>query len=56
MVEGLDGGTVYYEHLNVIEFNSDRKRMTVFVRTPQNKIKVICKGADSIVGERLRAD
>jgi len=30
--------------------------MTVFVRTPDNKIKVICKGADSIVGERLRVD
>lgn len=55
VIQGFDG-LAHYEHLNVIEFNSDRKRMTVFVRTPQDKIKVICKGADSIVGERLRAD
>ena len=47
-------GTIMYQHLNVIEFNSDRKRMTVFVRTPDNKIMMICKGADSIVGERIR--
>ena len=47
-------GPVMYQHLNVIEFNSDRKRMTVFVRTPDNKILMICKGADSIVGERIR--
>lgn len=48
-------GLVMYEHLNLIEFNSDRKRMTVFVRTPENKILVICKGADSIIEERLRS-
>lgn len=37
----------------MIEFSSDRKRMTVIVRTPDNKIKVLCKGADSIVQARL---
>lgn len=26
-----------------------RKRMTIIVRTPDNKIKVLCKGADSII-------
>lgn len=30
-----------------------RKRMTVIVRTPEGKIKVMCKGADSIIEERL---
>ena len=49
-------GPVKYEHLNVIEFDSDRKRMTVFVKTPANKIIMFCKGADSIISERLRAD
>ena len=39
--------------LNIIEFNSDRKRMTVVVRMPDNKIKVLCKGADSIMMPRL---
>ena len=42
--------------LNIIEFNSDRKRMTVVVRLPDNKIKVFCKGADSIMLPRLIPD
>ena len=44
-----DYRTVKYRLLNVIEFTSDRKRMTVIVRTPENKIKVICKGADAVL-------
>lgn len=27
--------------------------MTVIVKTPEGKIKVMCKGADSIIAERL---
>ena len=42
-----------FQLLTVIEFSSDRKRMTVIVRTPDNKIKVMCKGADSIIQDRL---
>ncbi len=38
-----------FELLNVIEFSSQRKRMTVIVRTPENKILVMCKGADSVL-------
>lgn len=30
--------------------------MTVIVRSPENKILVICKGADSIIEKRLRKD
>lgn len=30
--------------------------MTVIVRSPENKILVICKGADSIIEKRLRND
>lgn len=44
-----------YELLNVIEFTSLRKRMTVVVRTPDDRILVMCKGADSIVIPRLYA-
>ena len=40
----------------MIEFDSTRKRMTVIVRTPENKILAFCKGADSIIEKRLRAD
>ena len=40
------------EILELIPFNSDRKRMTVIVRD-QGIIKMLVKGADSIVMERL---
>ena len=42
-----------YKLLNVFEFNSDRKRMSVVVRTPDNRIMIVCKGADSIINKRL---
>lgn len=42
-----------YKLLNLIEFTSTRKRMTVIVKTEDNKIKVMCKGADSIIIPRL---
>ena len=35
--------------LNVIEFNSTRKRMTVVVRDPKGQVRVFSKGADSIL-------
>ena len=38
------GEVVKYKLLNVIEFTSARKRMTVIVRTPDDKIKVIFLG------------
>jgi len=48
------GGELNFQLLNVIEFTSDRKRMTVIVRDPEGKIKVLCKGADSIILPRLK--
>jgi magnesium-transporting ATPase (P-type) len=42
-----------YQLLNVIEFDSTRKRMTIIVRRPNNEVLVICKGADSIIEKRL---
>lgn len=33
-----------YEVLNVLEFTSTRKRMSVIVRTPKGEIKLYCKG------------
>lgn len=42
-----------YELLHVLEFSSDRKRMSVIVRTPSNKIQLFCKGADSVIYDRL---
>ena len=38
----------------MIEFTSTRKRMTVVVKTQDDRIKVLCKGADSIIIPRLK--
>ncbi|KAJ3023347.1 UNVERIFIED_CONTAM: hypothetical protein HDU68_008648 [Siphonaria sp. JEL0065] len=43
------------ELLNVIEFNSTRKRMSVIVRRPAGEIVLYCKGADSVIYDRLAA-
>lgn len=47
------GHTDCYEILNVFEFDSFRKRMSVVVRTSDNKIKIYTKGADTVIYERL---
>lgn len=44
-----------YQLLNILEFNSTRKRMSVIVKF-DNRILLICKGADSIIYERLVPD
>ncbi|XP_054824352.1 putative phospholipid-transporting ATPase 9 [Prosopis cineraria] len=41
-----------YELLNVLEFNSSRKRMSVIVKDEGGKIFLFCKGADSVMFER----
>ncbi|KAJ1566102.1 hypothetical protein HK096_001217 [Nowakowskiella sp. JEL0078] len=43
-----------YEVLQTLEFNSTRKRMSVIYRFPDGRIILLCKGADSIILERLR--
>lgn len=45
-----------YVVLQMIEFNSTRKRMSVIVRTPQGQIVLYCKGADSVIYQRLAPD
>lgn len=47
------GTSQEYEILNVCEFNSTRKRMSTVVRCPDGKIKLFCKGADTVILERL---
>ncbi|KAF9356541.1 hypothetical protein BGX26_005143 [Mortierella sp. AD094] len=44
----------YYEILNIIEFSSKRKRMSVIYRMPDGQICLFTKGADSIILERVR--
>ena len=44
-----------FKLLNVIEFTSTRKRMTVIVKSLEDdSIRVMCKGADSIIIPRLK--
>ena len=46
------GTREHYEILNVLEFTSTRKRMSVIVRNSAGKIKLYCKGADTVIYER----
>ncbi|KAL9045932.1 MAG: hypothetical protein Q9214_001109, partial [Letrouitia sp. 1 TL-2023] len=43
-----------YQILDVIEFSSARKRMSIIVRMPDRRICVFCKGADSTIIPLLR--
>lgn len=43
-----------YHVLNILEFNSTRKRMSAIIRMPDGKIILFCKGADSIIYSRLK--
>ncbi|KAH9819407.1 putative phospholipid-transporting ATPase DNF3 [Teratosphaeria destructans] len=43
-----------YEILDVIEFSSKRKRMSILVRCPDDRIWLLCKGADSVIMPRLQ--
>ena len=42
-----------FELLNIIEFSSARRRMSVIVRDPKGEIKLLTKGADSIIEDLL---
>merc|ERR1711977_610289 len=45
-----------YELLAVCEFNSTRKRMSAIFRCPDGQIRCYCKGADTVILERLGGD
>ncbi|XP_058252931.1 phospholipid-transporting ATPase IA isoform X4 [Hemibagrus wyckioides] len=52
IIEAL-GHEEKYELLHVLEFTSARKRMSVIMRTPSGKIRLYCKGADTVIYDRL---
>ena len=52
----VDGQEFEYELLAVCEFNSSRKRMSTIFRCPDGKIRIYCKGADTVILERLHPD
>uniref|UniRef100_A0A8C5FSP1 Phospholipid-transporting ATPase n=1 Tax=Gadus morhua TaxID=8049 RepID=A0A8C5FSP1_GADMO len=49
------GRPVTYSLLAILDFNNIRKRMSVIVRDPQGRIRLYCKGADTLLMERLHA-
>ncbi|XP_029297359.1 probable phospholipid-transporting ATPase IA isoform X4 [Cottoperca gobio] len=49
----MPGTEERYELLHVLEFTSTRKRMSVIMRTPSGKIRLYCKGADTVIYDRL---
>lgn len=49
----VGGQELQYELLAVCEFNSTRKRMSTIYRCPDGKIRCYCKGADTVILERL---
>ena len=55
IILNIMGNELEYTVLNTLEFNSARKRMSSIVRTPDGKIILFCKGADSIIYSRLKA-
>ena len=53
---GGDEDPIYetFEILDVIEFSSSRKRMSIVVRMPDQRICIFCKGADTTIRNLLR--
>ncbi|KAM9488041.1 phospholipid-transporting ATPase ID isoform 1-T2 [Clarias gariepinus] len=49
------GNAVTYTLLAILDFNNIRKRMSVIVRTPEGHIRLYCKGADTVLFERLHS-
>ncbi|KAL1842730.1 hypothetical protein VTJ49DRAFT_4368 [Mycothermus thermophilus] len=52
----VNGQQFEYELLAVCEFNSTRKRMSTIYRCPDGKVRCYCKGADTVILERLNDD
>ena len=53
---GSRGANLSYEILATIPFDSTRKRMSCLVQGPDGKVRLLCKGADSIVFGLAGAD
>uniref|UniRef100_A0A8C0W769 Phospholipid-transporting ATPase n=1 Tax=Castor canadensis TaxID=51338 RepID=A0A8C0W769_CASCN len=47
------GETRVYQLLAILDFSNVRKRMSVIVLTPENRVMLFCKGADTVICELL---
>ncbi|KAG1886321.1 P-type ATPase, partial [Suillus fuscotomentosus] len=45
-----------FTHMKTLEFSGARKRMSVIVRASDGRLILYCKGADSVIYERLAKD
>ncbi|XP_068599620.1 phospholipid-transporting ATPase IC [Brachionichthys hirsutus] len=50
------GITRQYQLLALLDFTSQRRRMSVLVREPEGGLKLYCKGADMVILQRLQKD
>jgi len=55
-VVNIQGNDTSFKILDVLEFSSARRRMSVIVCFPSGKIELFCKGADFIIFEKLASD
>ena len=51
----VQGHDVTHTLLNVLDFTSERARMSVIARAPDGTIRLHCKGSDTALAPRLRA-
>jgi magnesium-transporting ATPase (P-type) len=49
------GPQAVHEVLNVLEFSSERARMSIVARAPDGTIRLHCKGSDAALLPRLRS-
>lgn len=48
------GTVLEFRILNILEFNSARKRMSIIIQKPDGSKQLLCKGADSIIYNLLK--
>ena len=53
MIIEINGKKIEYEVSHILEYTSERKRMSVIVHCPDGKIRLYAKGADSVIKERI---
>ncbi|KAJ3311213.1 hypothetical protein HDV04_004217 [Boothiomyces sp. JEL0838] len=56
VIIAVNGEDQEFEVLNINEFNSTRKRMSIVVRAADGRIRLFIKGADTVIFERLSFD
>ena len=52
----INGEEKYFKLLNTLEYSSERKRMSVVIKTPSNRYIVYTKGADSMIESLLSGE